>query len=138
VKSFASQIRLHKFHVDEAQRRLAELVRLEERLREDRTRLDAELTVEQQTAAASFEAGLTYGAYAVQLKDRREKLDRSIADVAASIAQARETLREAFAELKKFELAAEAAATRARRRRDRTEQQQLDEVALNMFRRDNE
>lgn len=135
MKSFDSQIRLRKFHVDEAQRRLAELVRLEDRLREDRTRLDAELVQEQKTAAASLEASFTYGAYATQLIERREKLDRSVADVAASIAEARDALREAFAELKKFELAAESAATRARRRRDRQEQQQLDEIALGVFRR---
>ena len=41
MKHFESQIRLHKWHVDEAQRRLAELLRLEDRLREDLRRLEA-------------------------------------------------------------------------------------------------
>lgn len=135
MKPFESQIRLQKWQVDEAQRKLAELLRLEERLKADRARLDGELAAEQKAAAASLEASLTYAGYARQLIDRRQKLDHSIVEVAAQVVQAREALRDCFAELKKFELAAEAAEERARRRRDRREQQQLDEVGLAMFRR---
>jgi flagellar FliJ protein len=135
VKHFESQIRLHKWHVDEAQRRLAELLRLEDRLREDLRRLEAEQAAEQRTAGASFEASLTYGAYAEQLIERRHKLNRSIAEVVEQVTQARETLKDTFAELKKFELAAEAAEERARRRRNLREQQQQDEIGLGIFRR---
>jgi flagellar export protein FliJ len=135
VKPFQSQIRLHKWQVDEAQRRVAELLRLEERFRADRARLDIELANEQSVAAGSVEASLTYAAFAQRLIERRERLDRSIAEVAEQIDQARDGLRDAFAELKKVELAAEAAETRERRRRDRVSQQQQDEVALGMFRR---
>jgi flagellar export protein FliJ len=135
VKHFESQIRLHKWQVDEAQRRLAELLRLEDRLREDLRRLEAEQANEQQVAAASVEASLTYGAYVEQLIDRRHKLNRSIAEVVEQVTQAREALKDAFAELKKFELAAEAAEERARRRRAQRDQQQQDEIGLGIFRR---
>jgi flagellar export protein FliJ len=135
MKPFQSQIRLHKWTVDEAQRQLGELMRLAERLRQDVADLEAEAVREQKAAAESFEASLTYGLYAERVIERREKLHRSIAEVEGQIEQAREALRDAFAELKKFELAAEAAEERAKKKRDAREQTQLDEVALGIFRR---
>jgi flagellar export protein FliJ len=135
MKPFESQIRLQKWQVDEVQRRVAELLRLEEQLRLDRSRLDTELVSEQRTAAGSYEASLTYGAFAERLIERRERLDRSIVEVEERIDQAREALRDAFAELKKFELAAQAAEARVRRLRDRRDQQTQDEIGLGMFRR---
>ncbi|HVJ51973.1 MAG TPA: flagellar FliJ family protein [Aliidongia sp.] len=134
MKPFQSQIRLHKFNVDEAQRRLAELLRLEERLREDLVRLEQELAAEQK-AAESLEASVTYAAFAERVIERRNKLNHSIAEVAEQIVQARDGLRDAFAELKKFELAAEAAEERLKKRREQREQAQQDDVALNIFRR---
>ena len=135
MKHFESQIRLHKWNVDEAQRRLAELLRLEDRLRDDLQRLDAEQTAEQATAAGSLEASMTYGAYAEQLVERRHKLNRSIAEVVEQVTQAREALKDAFAELKKFELAAEAAEERVRKRRGQREQTLQDEVGIGIYRR---
>jgi isopropylmalate/homocitrate/citramalate synthase len=134
MRSFKSQIRLQKFHVDEAQRRLTELVQLEDRLKEARIQLDAELVREQAEATKSFEASLTYGAFATSLVQRREKLELSLLEVAQSIEESREVLRDAFAELKKYELAASAAADRVRRTRDRTEQARQNEIGLTMFR----
>ena len=132
MKPFQSQIRLHKWTVDEAQRQLGELMRLAERLRQDIADLEAEVVRERQAAVQSFEAGLTFPAYLEQVIERREKLHRSIAEVEGQIEQAREALQDAFAELKKFELAAE---ERAKKKRDAREQTTLDEVALGIFRR---
>ncbi|HLZ68148.1 MAG TPA: flagellar export protein FliJ [Aliidongia sp.] len=135
MKPFQSQIRLHKWTVDEAQRQLSELMRLADRLRQDLADLEAEAVREQQAAAQSLEASMTFAAYVERVIERREKLNRSIAEVEGQIEQAREALKDAFAELKKFELAAEAAEERARRKRDAQEQAMLDEVALGIFRR---
>jgi flagellar export protein FliJ len=135
VKPFQSQIRLHKWTVDEAQRQLGELMRLADRLRQDVADLEAEVAREREAASQSFEASLTYAGYVQQVIERREKLHRSIAEVEGQIEQAREALKDAFAELKKFELAAEAAEERAKKKRDAQEQTTLDEVALGIFRR---
>ena len=134
MKPFQSQIRLHKWTVDEAQRRLGELIRLADRLRQDLTDLEAEAIREQAAALQSLEASMTYGAYAARVIERREKLNRSIVEVDGQVEQAREALKDAFAELKKFELAAEAAEERARKKRDAREQTTLDEVAIGIFR----
>jgi flagellar protein FliJ len=135
VKPFQSQIRLHKWTVDEAQRQLGELMRLADRLRQDLKNLGDEAIREQKAASQSLEAAMTYAAYAQRLIERREKLNRSIAEVEGQVEQARDALTDAFAELKKFELAAEAAEERARKKRDAQEQTTLDEVALGIFRR---
>ena len=135
MKPFQSQIRLHKWTVDEAQRQLGELMRLADRLRQDVADLEAEVVREREAASQSFEASLTYAGYVEQVIERREKLHRSIAEVEGQIEQARDALKEAFAELKKFELAAEAAEERAKKKRDAQEQTTLDEVALGIFRR---
>lgn len=135
MKPFQSQIRLHKWTVDEAQRQLGELMRLAERLRQDVADLEAEVVRERQAATQSFEAGLTFAGYLDQVIERRGKLHRSIAEVEGQIEQARDALTDAFAELKKFELAAEAAEERAKKKRDAQEQTLLDEVALGIFRR---
>lgn len=135
MKQFSSQIRLQKWALDEVQRRLADLIRLEERLTGDRTRLEAELEAEQNIAGSSFDNSLTYGAYAIQLLQRRDKIDESIAAVVEQAAQAREILKDSFTELKKFELASEAIQQRAQRQLSQREQQQQDEMALTIFRR---
>ena len=137
MKPFQSQIRLHKWTVDEAQRRLGELIRLADRLRQDLVDLEAEAIREQAAALQSLEASMTYGAYAERVIERRQKLNRSIVEVDGQVEQAREALKDAFAELKKFELAAEAAEERARKKRDAREQTTLDEVAIGIFRGQN-
>ncbi len=135
MKPFQSQIRLHKWNVDEAQRRLSDLVQLDERLRADLQRLADETLREQEAANQSPEALYAYGRYAEQLVERRARLEQSILEVGDQITHAQETLRDAFAELKKYELAAEAAQERAKRKRDQRDQIEQDEIAIGIFRR---
>jgi flagellar FliJ protein len=135
MKPFESQIRINKWQVDEAQRHLASLLRLVDRFNDDLRSLDEEMAAEQNTASASLEARYTYHAFLAQMALRRDTLLRSIAEVEGEIVQARDGLRDAFSELKKFEIAAAAAEERARRQRDQRQQQLQDEVALNLFRR---
>ena len=129
-------IRLHEWTVDEKRRalgvHLGELGALEDAARG----LEAELVAEQRAAAAEPElAGFGYGFYAVAVIHRRDRLADSIVRAEALIAAARDELHDAFQELKKFEI------TDASRRRreaddaDRLERIELDEIALQGFRR---
>lgn len=135
MKSLDSQIRIHKWAVDEAQRRLADLERLAARLAEDLTGLDAEMAREQKIAGSDGETAATYHVYIAAALRRRETLCRSIAEASTQVDQARDALREEFSVLKKFELAAEAMQLRARKARDARDLQIQDEVALSIFRR---
>jgi flagellar export protein FliJ len=128
-------IRVHRWQLDERRQQLAELERLEERLRGEQRRLDDELVTEQKVAAASTEAGFAYAGYAKALGDRRAKLKVSLAEVEGQLGRAREALAESFAEVKRYEMAQ---ATRDRRSRAgiaRKQQIQQDEVAMQIYRR---
>ena len=97
--------------------------------------MEIELEEEQNVAGQSFDANRTYGAYAIQLLERRDKLDRSLVEISEQVVQAREALNQAFAELKKFELASEAVTQRAHKLSNHREQLQQDELALTLYRR---
>jgi len=135
MKSLGSQIRIHKWAVDEAQRRLGDLERLSARLAEDLVSLDGEMGREQEIARTSNESASTYDVYVAAALKRRETLCRSIVEAEAQVEQARDGLQEAFSALKKFELAAEAMELRARKARDARDVRVQDELALSIFRR---
>lgn len=135
MKSLGSQIRIHKWNVDEARRRLADLERLAVRLAEDLVGLNAEMAREQHVAGGNSEANSTYHGYIASALKRRETLRRSIDEARAQVEQAREELQDAFSNLKKFELAAEAMETRARKARNAKELRTQDEIGLAIYRR---
>ena len=128
-------IRVHRWQLDERRQQLAELERLEERLRGEQRRLDDELAAEQRTAAASPEAGFAYAAFAKALADRRAKLLVSLEGVQGQLAQARDALAESFAEVKRYEMAQATRDRRTRATAARKLQIQQDEVAMQIYRR---
>jgi flagellar export protein FliJ len=108
----------------------------EEALLEDRSGLESELLREQQVAAsAPTLAGHSYAAYAAHYRDRRRQLELVIDAVRAEILQQRDRLAAAYRELKILEEVRNnwrksEAETRARR-----DQNEMDEIAQNLFRR---
>lgn len=137
MKDLGTLIRLHKLEVDERRRVLAERQAVEERLRGERARLEEELAQEQKVAAGSLQAAATYGDFARQVILRRERLDQAIVRAQADVAQAEESVAEAFQELKRYELAQE---ERQRQRQEalrRADTQRLDEIASVRFQRAN-
>ncbi len=138
MSTLDSLIRVHRWKLDECRRQLGELERLAEHLGSEASRLELELTTEQQVAGASLEAGYAYPGYARELIVRREKLAASISEVDGQIVAARTALAESFAEVKRYEIAA---ANRLKRDRAAVERRQRiaqDEVALQMHRRRND
>ncbi len=136
MKALDSLIRLRRLALDDKRRQLRELEHLEDRLRSQYRLLEEELTAEQRVARAGpVEAGLTYGSYASGVVARRERLQSSIDEVLAQIEQMRTQLGAAFEELKRFEITRDRKLVQARQAAERREQQFLDEVGLNQFRR---
>lgn len=103
---------------------------LETRLRA----LEAEAEAEARVASASPETALFYGRYIVTVRRRRNELTQALAGAEAEVAAAREAVREAFLQLKKYQTADEQRAKREALEEDRREQAVLDEVALNTYR----
>ena len=121
--------------MDEKRRKLAELQRLEDELREQIANLEEQLVAEQKTASENpGEGGLAYANFARQVIQRRENLQDSLSQMAHVILSAREDLAESYRELKKYEAVQKNREQRERAEQNRMEQAVLDEVGLSMHR----
>ena len=128
-------IRLHKWQLEEQQRRLAELEGLKQQFVAGMRNLDAEVAAESAAAAGSSETGHVLGGYIQASLQRRRHFEQSAAGVQIQIDDVREQVADAFQELKRFELAHEQQLGRDRKAAKRRERTQEDEIGLNMFRR---
>lgn len=136
AKDLHNLIQIHEWEVDEKRRKLGELLRLLENLEAQAKALEEEVIREQQAAEQSpEEAGFLYGEYAETVIDRRERIQDSIRQMEVAIEEAREELRLAYVELKKYEVAQENRDKRAALERNRREQAASDDVGLEGYRR---
>lgn len=135
MSALESLIRLHRWQLDERRRQLADLDALAEKLRQEQARLAAEERSEQAVASASREAALTYGDYARQVIERRQKIEQSLASIQEQVALARENLAETYREVKRYEIASANRATQQRKRLARQQQRTLDEIGVDNYRR---
>jgi len=131
-----SLIRLHEWNVDEKQRKVGELSRLQAELELQLKNLDEEHAREQEAATLDpAGAGMTYAAYHERVSQRRDNLKDSIIQMDVVINYARDELSEAYQELKKYETVNKARQRRIEQEMAQREQVMLDEIALNQFRR---
>ncbi len=135
MSSLDTLIKLHRWQLDEQRRRVAEFETLAEKLRAEMQRLDSEEDFEQRVATDSPEGSYAYGAYARALIERRSKLAQSVQETEQQIVSARAALADAYAEVKRYEIAAANRLLAKHRGIERIRQQELDEVALAGFRR---
>jgi len=134
MKAIDSLIRLHRWHLDEKRRNLADLERMKEDFERQVLHLDAEIAAEQAIASEDV-ARLAYGPYAEAVVLRRTKLVQSIADLTAQVVTARDEVAEAFQEIKKFEILQEQRERRTREWQLRRDQAVQDEVAIQRHQR---
>jgi flagellar FliJ protein len=135
MSSLDTLIKLHRWQLDEQRRKVTEFENLAEKLRAELQRLDGEEQFEQQVAGDSHEASYAYSGYAKSLIDRRAKLAQSVQETEQQILDARAALADAYAEVKRYEIAAANRLLAKHRGIERLRQQELDEVALAGFRR---
>jgi flagellar export protein FliJ len=135
MSSLDTLIKLHRWQLDEQRRKVTEFENLAEKLRAELQRLDGEEQFEQQAAGGSHEANYAYSGYAKSLIDRRTKLAQSVEETEQQIIEARAVLADAYAEVKRYEIAAANRLLAKHRGLERLRQQELDEVALAGFRR---
>ncbi len=130
-----SMVRVHRWMVDERQRKLADLQVFVEKLKEDLAALDQKLEAEREVADGSDEAGLAYPAYVAASLERRKKLCDTIANLESEIEEVREEVAEAFGELKKFEMARDNQNNRETAKRNRSDRLNVDELSVSIYRR---
>lgn len=137
MSTLDSLIRLHRWQVDEQRRCVTELEQLGEKLRAELDRLEAEQTNEQEVVRRSADVAYGYGAYAGAMIERRRKLEQSLADTEEQTVKARERLAVAYQEAKRYEIAAARRLLNQRRQAERIDQQRMDELGIEIYRRAN-
>ena len=135
MSSLDSLIRLHGWRLEEKRRVLADLESLMDELKRRARDLEAEIHNEQSAAAGSDEAAYAYGAYAAEAINRREKLAQSAVEIASKIELARDDVRTAFQEVKKYEIALERKVKRERLEAARRERIEENDLGVEVFRR---
>jgi flagellar protein FliJ len=137
MKGLDGLIRLHRWKLDEQRRTLAGLETLAEDFRRQIAALDDSLRREREVARIAPDSAQTYAAYLAASRARRERLARSLAEVERQMLEVHESVRHAFQDLKRYELAQEAEDRRTAEVARRMEQSRTDEVGLNLYRRSN-
>jgi flagellar export protein FliJ len=135
MRSRDSLIRLHRFQVDEKRRQVVEIETMIAEFHRKEAELEQQILSEQERAGISDVGHYAYPTFAKAARDRRENLLKSIDGLAGQLEEAKESLAEAFAELKKYELLNEKELMRAKAEVAAREQAELDEVGLSMHRR---
>lgn len=135
MSALGSLVRVHTWALNEKQQTLSGLEGLGEKLRNDLEGLEAELRQEQSAATASIEGTIAFPAFVAAALERRKRLRVSIANLDLAIEAAREEVREAYQEVKKYELARDNHEHRQRDRLALRERKMLDELAETLHRR---
>lgn len=135
MKSRETLIKLHRFRADEAKSKLAGLEMIRADMGRKVAELDNHLSEEGRRATENEIGRFAYPSFARSIRERKEKLAASIAEIERSIAEARIEVQEAYQELKKFELAEEARARREGEQIALNERNATDERNLQRFAR---
>lgn len=133
-------IRYRKYGVDEKRRFLARLYEETEKLEEAKQEAEDNIEKERRLAEelGSAEALSALGRYTEAMRRKIKKIDESIAKMENRIAAAQEDMRNAFAEMKKVEITQRGRKERAQNEERQKEDNELDEIAIENYRRRNE
>jgi flagellar FliJ protein len=112
MKSRDALSRLKRFEVEEKQRKVAEIETMIGDFNQMAHDLDRQIAIEQERAGVSDTNHYAYPTFAKAAMQRRDNLLASAADLEVKLNSARDTLAEAFEELKKIELLEERDAER--------------------------
>ena len=135
MSGLEQMLRLQKWTLDEKRRQATDLEALIERLRSDIRRLEEEVASEVEAARNDLELQRVLPDYKRMMAGRRERIEKSVADLTQELDKLRDQIMESFAELKKTEQTIANRAQRQRVAQRRREQNRADEVGLQLHRR---
>jgi flagellar export protein FliJ len=135
MSGLSQLLRLQRWTLDEKRRQATDLELLIEKLIQDINQLDA--AVEREIAASHENVDLqrVLPGYRKAMKDRRDRLDKSLLDLRGELEKLREQITEAFSELKKTEQTVKNREQRQRHAERRKDQAVSDEIGLQQHRR---
>mgnify|MGYP001454825236 FL=1 len=128
-------IRFQKFDLDEKRRYLRELEEEKACIQEAIDAIDQEVQSEQAFSKGEANFAPYYGGYATRTKARREELVDELSKAHEIVEEARETVVQAFEELKKYEITKDQQDHRTYLEDERQTQIELDEIALTTHQR---
>ncbi len=128
-------IRLRRHALDDIRRAVAELEERRREIEAQQKALEVELVREREAAGQDPAARLSLEGYLKRARQRGEDFERALAAIDEELSAAHDRMAEAFAEVKKFELTQEARDSAAKAKAKKREDQMLDEIALDGFRR---
>lgn len=128
-------VRFHRHLLDEKRRELRDLEAHAASITAQIDELGADLRAEQAVARRAHDVAGHYGSFARASLDRRDRLLQELETATAALTAARETVREMFADVKRYEICDDAAVRRERQAAERRLQGDIDEAALNLHRR---
>ncbi len=137
-KDLKTLIRLHKWDLEDKQRKLGQLLRFEAALYNRKDLIRRQYEEEERVANENQVAALTFGAYVEWYIAERDRVNRAIAENEAEILKVRDEILEAFQELKTFEITQENRHKREMAELERKMNAVLDEIGLNLYRRKQE
>ena len=128
-------VRYHRHILDEKRRDLRALEEHAVAVETAIENLDDSVILEQRIAKQSSEALGAYGMFARAALDRRATLLGALSEANSAVDAARDELLDVFAEVKRYEISLENQKREEQEERDRQLQGQIDESALNLYRR---
>ncbi|MCR9213031.1 MAG: flagellar FliJ family protein [Proteobacteria bacterium] len=135
MKGLANLIRVHKWKLDEKRRELSDMESLRYEFYAQLDQLAQSQEQEQEIAAEFPEISFTYAGFANANRLRRENLEGSVSEIEEKISLLNEEVAECFQELKKYEIVADLRDKQWRQKQLKTEQQEIDDLAIEQFRR---
>lgn len=134
-KDLKTLIRVHKFELDEKQRKLGNLLRFEQALQNRKILLAKRFVEEEQAANSNSVAALTFGAYVDWHIEENKRVDRALEENRQEILLMRDEIIEAYQELKTLEITQENRDKRELAELERKTNAMLDEIGLTLHRR---
>lgn len=131
----ATLIRLAKLQLDEKRKVLAAIIAEEDRVNGQKTALLEKLEAEKKASVTDFEADLSRGSFISASLKKRDQFDAQLRQLAKLIEAAQEDMRQAFEEVKRYEIAKEARDLKAEKELQRREGKELDEIGGDRHRR---
>lgn len=134
-KNLKTLIRIHKFELDERQRKLGNLLRFEQALENRKILLAKRFIEEEEAANSSPVAALTFGAYVDWHIAENKRVDTALEETREEISLMRDEIMEAYQELKTLEISQENREKRELAELERKTNAMLDEIGLTLHRR---
>ena len=135
MKALNSMIRLQRWQLEEKRRQLVRLEEREAAIVASQRALENELQNEQQAIRREAEFSFCYGNYAQSVIEKRKTLISKYEALETVLLEARSEVGQTYQEVRRYEIVLDNLEERLNKERLRVEQQDIDDISLEMYRR---